>query len=110
LRKHDIIEVINLSKTNNVKIVKVVFDSTEKCENLVSSGIVEIESSKIKVERDKNKNRSTKNKTNSPQNLESDLEVDVNIDEKIENKIEAKIDAFFTRNKIGKTLEKSILA
>jgi hypothetical protein len=110
LRKHDIIEVINLSKTNNVKIVKVVFDSTEKCENLVSNGIVEIESSKIKVERDKNKNRSNKNKTNSPQNLESDLEVDVNIDEKIENKIEAKIDAFFTRNKIGKTLEKSILA
>jgi len=56
LKKHGIIEVINLSKTNNVKIVKV---STEKCENLVSSGIVEIESSKIKVERDKNKNSST---------------------------------------------------
>jgi hypothetical protein len=90
LRNYGIIEVINLSKTEKVNKVKVVFEKTEDCSNLVASGSVEIESSTFKVCEDRRKNNfnNKKKKTTKKSDLNSEehdasLEIDQEIDKKL---------------------------
>jgi hypothetical protein len=116
LKNYGIIEVINLSRTEKVNIVKVVFEKTEDCANLVASGSVEIESSSFKVCEDRRKNNSNNKKKKTPKksdfnseeqdvSLESDQEIDQkieakfkeNVSDKIDNSVQMKMDAFFEK-------------
>ncbi len=116
LKSYGIIEVINLSRTEKVNIVKVVFEKTEDCTKLIKNGIIEIESSTFKVCEDRRKNNGNNKKKKTPKkdninseeqdiSSESDHETDqkinakfnANVSDKIDKCVEKKMDSFFEK-------------